>query len=311
MLFFSDDFTKLFLNAINNSCNEVIICAAFIKKNAISHLLEGIPSGVKVIVISRWSKNDLLCGASDLEVYDLCKSRGYRFGINTKLHAKLYSVDSKEIFLGSANVTHRGLSISGAGNIEIGTRIVPEDTDLKKFSKFINTEVEWVDQELFDLISKEISEVELNNNSSIEYSWSEKILTRLNKDIEYLWVHDLLKKGPNEIQKLDFDDMNAVSDFELLDLDLNDMSAEAIKQAFISTRLYSWIRSKVGFNNEVRFGWLTKELHNALLDDVTPYRREVKDFIAVIFQWFKFMPEKFEVKKYNHTETVTLKIEQT
>lgn len=309
MLFFSEDFTELFLDAINNACNEVIICAAFIKKKAICHLLDEIPSGVKVTVISRWSKNDLICGASDLEVYDFCKSRGYRFGINTKLHAKLYSIDSKEIFLGSANVTHRGLSISGVGNVEIGTRIVPEQTDLEKLTKFLNTEVEWVDEELFGLISCEISEVKQEKNASVSHSWSEKILTRLDKDIEYLWVHDLLKKGPNEIQKLDFDDMNAVSDFELLTLDLNDMSADAIKQAFISTRLYSWIRSKVGFNNEVRFGWLTKELHNALLDDVTPYRREVKDFIAVIFQWFKFMPEKFEVKKYNHTETVTLKIE--
>lgn len=309
MLLISHDFSRELFKSLNESSVNVIICSAFIKKAALLHFFKEIPTKTNVSVISRWLKNDLVMGASDLEVYDLCKSRGYRFGINTKLHAKLYSIDSKKIFLGSANVTHRGLSISGAGNVEIGTRIVPEDTDLEKLTKFLNTEVEWVDEELFSLISCEISEFKPEKIASVSQSWSEKILTRLEKDVEYLWVQDLLKSGPNEIQKLDFDDVNAVSDFELLDLDLNDMSAEAIKQAFISTRLYSWIRSKVGFNNEVRFGWLTQELHNALLDDVTPYRREVKDFIVVLFQWFKFMPEKFDVKKYNHTETVTLKIE--
>lgn len=309
MLLFSTDFTKELTGAICKASNELIICSAFIKENAIKHLLKNISNDVSVSIIARWAKHDLIMGASDLEVYNWCQSHGFRFGINSNLHAKLYMIDQNFIFMGSANLTHRGLSISGAGNVEIGTRIVPEDTDLEKLTKFLNAEVEWVDEELFSLISCEISEFKPEKNVSVLQSWSEKILTRLNKDIEYLWVHDLLKKGPNEIQKLDFDDMNAVSDFELLDLDLNDMSADAIKQAFISTRLYSWIRSKVGFNNEVRFGWLTQELHNALLDDVTPYRREVKDFIVVLFQWFKFMPEKFEVKKYNHTETVTLKIE--
>jgi len=63
----------------------------------------------------------------------------------------------------------------------------------------------------------------------------------------------------------------------------------------------------MGVDNEVRFGWLTKQLHNALLDDATPYRSDVKEFIVIIFDWFKFMPEVFEVKQHNVSETVRIK----
>ena len=75
----------------------------------------------------------------------------------------------------------------------------------------------------------------------------------------------------------------------------------------MQTRLFQWLRDTAGINNAVRFGWLTNELHNALLDDVTPYRSEIKEFVVIIFDWFKFMPEIFEVIKFNVSETVRIK----
>ena len=113
--------------------------------------------------------------------------------------------------------------------------------------------------------------------------------------------------GPENIIKNDLDDQNTVNDLELLNLDTDDISTEKIKQSFVKTRLYYWLVSRIGYDNEVSFGWLTNELHNALLDDIKPYRRDVKDYIVSLFKWFNFMPDIFEIRKYNHSETVIIK----
>ena len=96
-------------------------------------------------------------------------------------------------------------------------------------------------------------------------------------------------------------------DFELLNLAIDDFGEESLKQGFLGTRVYRWTRDIIEINNEVRFGWLTKQLHNALLDDPTPYRSEIKEFIVTLFDWFKFIPETFEIKKFNVSETVRIK----
>lgn len=307
MLLFSSDFTDELKQAIDNSTDKLVICSAFIKSNAIKNLLENISNQVSVSIIVRWAKHDLVFGASDLEVFNWCDSKGYRFGVNTELHAKLYAIDSQTIFLGSANLTLRGLSISGAGNVEIGTCLEPEVADLVKLSEFIEQEVEWLDQSLYEAMASEVEVSKKSSTKEDKQNWSEGIKGRLQKDVKYLWLHDLLFTSPAELIRLDFDDEQAVHDFELLKLDLSSLDTDALKAGFIQSRLFLWIKCCVGYNNEVRFGWLTNELHNALLDDTTPYRREVKDFIVTLFDWFKFMPELFEVKKYNHSETVILK----
>jgi hypothetical protein len=94
-----------------------------------------------------------------------------------------------------------------------------------------------------------------------------------------------------------------------LNLTIDNFDKDSLKEAFLETRLYRWIRDTIGVDNEVRFGWLTKQLHSALLDDSTPYRSDVKEFIITIFEWFKFMPEVFEVNRFRVSETVRIKQE--
>ena len=307
MLLFSSDFTEDLKKQIDEASHELIICSAFVKNKAIQHLLESVSPTVSVKIICRWAKGDLVFGASDLEVFTWCQSKGYKFGVNPGLHAKLYSIDTQTIFLGSANLTHRGLSISGAGNIEIGTRLKPETADLKKLGMFIEQEVEWIDQALYEAMVFEVQMAKVSKDKEDQQEWSVEINKQLQKDVNYLWVHELLCTNPNDILMMDFDNNYSVHDFELLKLDLTSLDADTLKLRFIRSRLFAWVVSIVGYDNEMRFGLLTSHLHNALLDDQTPYRREVKGFVVILFDWFKFMPETFEVKKYNRSETVRMK----
>jgi hypothetical protein len=307
MLLFSTDFSNELIQAVEDTSSELVICSAFIKTNAIKHLLRNLSVHVNVTIIARWAKQDLVFGASDLEVYEWCKSKGYRFGVNSNLHAKLYSIDRKLIFLGSANLTHRGLSISGSGNLEIGTCLDPSYADMIKFDTFIDDEVVWIDELLYEKLCREVSHIEDSRFDTYENAWSAEIAGLLSKDISHLWVTDLFFASPEKLWHPNFNSEETVHDFELLRLDIDDLSTEALKDGFMQTRVYQWFRSTVGVGNEVRFGWLSAQLHNALLDDATPYRREIKLFVVIMFDWFKFMPELFEVKKYNVSETVRLK----
>ena len=307
MLLFSSDFTDVLLNAIGNASNELIICSAFVKTQAIQHLLRDVPEDVAVTIVARWAKQDLVFGASDLEVYEWCESKGYRFGINSKLHAKLYSIDQSVIFLGSANLTHRGLSISGAGNVEIGTCIDPTQTDMEKFRSFINDEIVWLDDDLYQILAFEMDATQNINLEADVDVWSTDVIAMLKRSTSHLWVSELLFTSPKSLLSPDFSSSEIVHDFELLNLNIDNFDADYLKYGFLQTRLYHWIRDTIGVDNAVRFGWLTKQLHSALLDDAAPYRTEVKEFMVIIFSWFKFMPEMFEVSKFNVSETVRLR----
>jgi len=307
MLLFSADFTEELTSAIKSSSDELIICSAFVKEKAINHLLKNIPSHVSVTIVARWAKQDLTLGASDLEVYKWCQNNGYRFGINSNLHAKLYLVDQSLIFLGSANLTHRGLSISGVGNVEIGTRLDPSATDIEKFKSFIDNEVVWIDDDMFKQLEAEVTASGQQNNESRDLGWSSAINEILKRKISHLWVSELLFTAPKNLQRPNFESSETVHDFELLNLTIDNFNEDSLKKGFLGTQLYRWVRDTIGVDNEVRFGWLTKQLHNALLDDATPYRSEVKEYVVTLFDWFKFIPETFQVTKLNASETVRIK----
>ena len=58
----------------------------------------------------------------------------------------------------------------------------------------------------------------------------------------------------------------------------------------------------------MNFGAFSAALHNALLDDPTPYRKRVKEFVAILFAWFEFLNDDFELTKHNVTTSVKLRV---
>ena len=52
MLLFSEDFTKELTLCIANTSSELVICSAFVKEKAITHLLKNISSDVAVTIVA-------------------------------------------------------------------------------------------------------------------------------------------------------------------------------------------------------------------------------------------------------------------
>ncbi|MBL4853601.1 MAG: hypothetical protein JKY25_05100 [Robiginitomaculum sp.] len=303
MLLNSLEFKTKLSDAITCSKNDVSVFSAFTKEPALIWMLN-LARHDNYSIVSRWHKHDLVCNASDLSCYEICKERGIPFGISLDLHGKVYSVDG-HIFVSSANLTSRGMALNSRHNIEFGVGFEASIADQAKISNLKN-DVLWLNDEIFEQMKSELAAA--NDDTIIhQQQWSDKITQLVSQSVQQLWAHELLFSTPESLLRLDFDDAAHVHDFELLGLNIDYLTPKELKNKFGSTRLCKWLREILRTNETVSFGKLTAELHSAIIDDPTPYRRDVKGFIAVLYSWAKFMDDDFEVSRPRHSEIMSLR----
>jgi len=92
---------------IDENTKEVLISSAYIKTSLLKKL-ESVLDQKDVSIYVRWEISDLINGASDLEVYELCKVNGWKLFRHNQLHAKFILIDNAVVILGSSNYTLSG-----------------------------------------------------------------------------------------------------------------------------------------------------------------------------------------------------------
>ena len=92
-IYSNEEFQELVADFSKEATASVTIFSAFIKLNAIQWLANHIHKDTKVKIIARWKPEDLAFKASDLGVYEFCKSNGWQFGIDSSLLALLINVN--------------------------------------------------------------------------------------------------------------------------------------------------------------------------------------------------------------------------
>ena len=196
---------ELFLAKTNKS---VTIFSGFIKSGAIHWLREHVNNSIEVTLVGRFSASDLIKGASDLEVYSICKELGWKLGILNNLHSKVFIFDDKHLMLGSANLTMRGLSIEGYGNIELGTKLAPSPDDLKRIEN-MQEDIIWIDDDLYKAMKSEIDLFDAKKNEQDSFKWSDDLTTKLQPSDPNIWVKDLFHTDPyifiDSIEKWEID----------------------------------------------------------------------------------------------------------
>ena len=183
---------EFFITKANKS---VTIFSGFIKSGAIHWLKEHVNDSVEVTLVGRFSASDLIKGASDLDVYKICKDQGWKVGILNNLHSKVFIFDNEHLMLGSANLTMRGLSLKGYGNIELGTKLVPSKDDLKRIES-MQEDIVWIDDDLYEAMQSEIDSFDVKENEQDTFSWSGDLITKLQPSDPQLWVKDLFHTDP-------------------------------------------------------------------------------------------------------------------
>ena len=78
---------------------------------------------------------------------------------------------------------------------------------------------------------------------------------------------------------------------------------------FSETKCYLWLKEelKKKDNHELYFGEATALLHNVLLNDPKPYRKEVKDLLSNLLSWITALDcEEIVVDRPNHSQRIRL-----
>ena len=303
MLLNTGEFRDTLQRKLNIARLEVIVFSAFLKEGALNWIITN-TSASKINIVTRWLPQDLKSGASDLSCFEVCKNLGIRFGIVNRLHGKVYCVDA-HVLVGSANATASGLALTDGHNDEFGFCFEAGVADHNKLKSYLNS-VTWVDDRLFSILTTELSKIP-NSSSSYPTSWSEDTKSKLKPSGKEIWVHELPLHAPEQL-KANYvtNDIGFKHDIELLGLREKKFTMEEAISGFANSRAYSWCHDVIRECQSLSFGGMTAKLHDSVLDDPVPYRRQIKDLTSVLFSWAECFPSVFEITRPKYSQVIKL-----
>lgn len=246
-------------------------------------------------LVVRFRPEDIASGASDLSIYPYCRDNGWKLFFRMDLHAKTYVFDRLRCVIGSANATSNGMSIGGTGNYEIATVCELADKDVRALDLLLYGAVE-MDDTIYNIMKSTVEEQRTIINPSAQ--WPKEITDMFRPDYSLLFAEDF-PSCPHPA--------TATSDDLLfLNASCNETQSD-IAAAMRSAKCYLWLLNLVKKQSlkEMYFGAATAALHNDLLNDPKPYRKEVKQLLSNLLIWINELGiSELLVDRPNHSQRV-------
>jgi hypothetical protein len=297
------------LDTASSEVTHIDFCSAYVKESSLGFFhTKFISSGFsgKARLLARWKPLDLLSGASDLGVYEYCKTHGIKLFIKDDFHGKLYQIKPKGLLIGSFNLTNSGFGLHNNPNDEAGVIIDVSSKNSAYIDELFSAATEVTDH-LFERIKDFLSKNKNQKNpAGLDWSLEVKDLLVPSAIPSGLLVGEFFYAPPfgssGEIAWHDHD-------LSLLGLLEKDMSNEVfIKNSLKHSMPYRWLKKTLTDNNgEIYFGGLTKQLHDCLIDDPAPYRKDVKRLIQNLISWVdRYADDVFIIDQPNHSQRIRL-----
>lgn len=278
MLLSTDLFRDSFLKASQNA-EHICIVSAYVKDAAVNWLSSTVGPKTNVSLVLRGRPNDFLAQSSDLSALKNALDSGWKVGIINSLHAKIYLIDRKALFVGSANFTKSGLKLFGSGNIEVCHEGKPSEKDVE-FVKLISESSTILTSDAITLMEKHLSSLPHDAKRSQRHAWPEEVLKI---DLGSIYVSDFLFDNEED----DFDEAQAI---------------------FMNSVAFRWLKKQLKEEDGcLYFGNLSRRLHSSLVDDPTPYRSEVKKLLqSLLIQVKRYCQEEVTIDRPNHSQRIRL-----
>lgn len=307
----TETFRNLLGNALEKSQKSVIILSAYVKSVGVNWLKDKIINkNVKCTIVTRWNNGDLVQGSSDLECYYLAKENGWVFKVLQDLHAKVMLVDDDILFIGSPNLTGKGMSLVPVSNEELGIKVKPLEQDLKIINQLVDEAANINDNIIKELEEwqKSLPKIEKPKIPSFPSSIEETFKEKFDK----LWVNNFpWCEAGYLLDNLDKKDDNIIHDLELFGLygtTHSDLEKD-LKESFLQSKIFNWLiqRLQNEKNKEIYFGHLSSIIHDSLVDDPKPYRKDIKLLQTNLYSYIKFLkPNNILYEKPNISEVLKL-----
>jgi hypothetical protein len=269
---------KEFRNALEAELlisHKALFISAFVSDLGAQFALDSFSYHKKLTIIGRFLPNDFISNASSLEALITLTEHDVTVKILPNLHAKLFIMDERIAFTGSANLTGKGLGLVENANFEGMTRLVVTE-QLQAFAKSIaDSSIELSKHDLLKM--KQLLDSLLHECGKIDIPkfWPETIITKKVK----LSVTHFPLSAPFENHVL-YDELDGL---EFSCLYKTRMNYDVSKQIFKKSIAFGWLKNTLNKYDQGRglnFGMITAKLHNDLCDSPAPYRRDVKILVA-------------------------------
>lgn len=295
-------FSQEILNAVNEELrtakDSVQIISAYCKENAIKQLNSFIADSVpeKKIMV-RFRLDDILKGSTDFSIIDFCQQSGWKVYIRFDLHAKTYIVDGKRGFVGSANATNSGLNLGLYGNVEIGALVDIDMVDIEKVEALYDGAI-FVNDSVYEKLKAQYQMISSYEQGK-QYVWNQEIYELFTPKVKTLFSYELPEK----------DEFMSGEYVTFLDTAYSD-DTELMKETFRWSNAYLWLLNVLKENDGcMYFGAITEKLHNALVSDPKPYRRDVKQLLANLLSMIeRLQMDEVIVDRPNYSQRVRLKL---
>lgn len=295
-ILFSNEILNSVKHELENAKHSVQIITAYCKESSFEYLNNCIDARIKSKrLLVRFRMDDILTGSTDFSIIRKSKEKGWDIYIRFDLHAKTYIIDNKRGFVGSANATNSGLSIGKNGNMEMATLVDIEPNDIDKINKIFDDAI-YVDSALIEKLENQIWAVEKSGNKERK-TWDETITSMFTPHIETLFSYELPEMF--ELCKGEY--------FSFLD-DEYDGDMDKFREAFRWSNAYLWLLETLKKNGGcMYFGALSEKLHNALVSDPKPYRRDVKQMLTNLLSLCNQLGmEEIVIDRPNYSQRVKL-----
>ena len=297
-LLFSDEIKNQLECELKRAENDIQIISAYCKKAAIQFVDECIlnPMQRKRLMV-RFSFADIVSGASDLEVYEFCRNNGWELYMRLDLHAKTYIFDNLRCIIGSANLTSRGVNLMEESNYEIAFLSTISGDEISRIDMLFDDAVR-IDDDLYKTLTECASKH--NTGSHVKNDWDESILKLFDTKVDVLFTYD-------------FPNCDSLSNLKPDSLDFLGVppgwTTATLKKAFMKCNAYRWLNSVLEQkeDNEIYFGELSALIHDVIINDPKPYRKEVKELQANLINWIVELDiEEIQIDRPKHSQRIRL-----
>ena len=261
---------------LSKSTESFLLISAYCKLPLVKYFDTCISNiGIEKKLIVRFRPEDILSGASDLDIYPYCRDNGWKLYFRLDLHAKTYVFDRLRCIIGSANATGSGMNIGGFGNYEMAAVCELAEKDIQALKLLLLGSVEMNDS-IYEIMHHAVDVQDTVATGLLQ--WPKKITDMFQPEYSLLFAEDF----PPCVHP-----RNA-SDEDLLFLNISFSAAESqLAEAMKSSKCYLWLLNllKGEKSQEIYFGALTAALHNTLLNEPKPYRKDVKQLVSNLLTW--------------------------
>lgn len=284
-------------NELKNCTESVQVITAFCKLEGLRFYEKNLNTNLtskKLLV--RFRMDDILSGATDLEIYNFCKEYNWELYIQLDLHAKTYIFDNKRCIIGSANLTNSGLGLDRQRNLEISYVTNLAENEANAIERLFQNSTR-LNDDLFYKMQCEIKQIDQLLVKGAR--WSKDIEKELIISYDVLFVNDFPKYNSFESYREE--------EIEFLDLK-RDWTFDEIKMKFHQCKAFRWLVLTLSENgNEMYFGAIVTKLQSILINDPKPYRKEVKVLLSNLLQWIQdFEMEDIKVDQPRYSQRVRI-----